>query len=102
SDRGSELESVPGEPGYDQDAFELRVPVDNEVIIRRIVINTHTCLENASIGEAGAKLRKEFTASVYELFVNRLIDSVGIDERPLVMIGDLHRVRMMNRKPIES
>src|SRR5215510_4352595 len=90
------------EPGYHEHTVEVRVPVDNEVIVRRVVVNTFARLYDAGFGKRRNKLRKEFTAPAYEFFIHGIVILVRVNRRSFVMIGDLHCAQMMYWKTVEA
>src|SRR5712691_7488064 len=53
SDRGAKLEPVAREARHHQHALKLRMPVDYEVVVGRVVVDAHSGLANTRIGKRG-------------------------------------------------
>src|SRR5262249_46607498 len=102
ADRGSELESVPRKPGQDQNAIQLRMPVYDKVIVRSVVIETDLCLGDSRAGERRYRLPEKLPAIVDKALgrVGRVRVRIGL--RTLVVVCDLHRASMVNRKTVET
>src|SRR5262249_1264060 len=100
--RGSELESVPRKPGQDQNAVQLRMPVYDEVIVRSVVVEADLCLGDSRAGERRYRLPEKLPAIIDKALgrVSRVRVRIGL--RTLVVVCDLHRASMVNRKPIET
>src|SRR5262249_20761713 len=89
------------ESGDDQHAFEIRVPVDDEIIVGRVVVEANSSFSNSRIRQSRYRFAKERPAIVNKTIGHSFFVRVRIGDRALMMISDLHRAIVVNWKPVE-
>src|SRR5580765_7907989 len=90
SDHGAKLESMPRKASDHQNAFKRRMPIEDEVVIRRVVVNAHSSVANARIGKRGNDFAEECSTTINERLFDFIRQRIRIDWRAFQMISDLH------------
>src|SRR5262245_49199996 len=77
------------------------MPINDEIIVRRVVVNAHARFRDSRVGKLRDEFAEEISAPADELFFDRSFKRAHLDLLAFVVIGYLHRARVMNGKPIK-
>src|ERR1044072_3959990 len=77
------------------------MPVNNEIIIGRVVIDAHARLRCFRVGKLRDELAKERATPRDEFFFDLRFIRIDLYLLSLMMIGYLHRARVMNGEAVE-
>src|SRR3954470_15319395 len=94
------LESVPGAAAHEPDVIRVRVPVEDEASVRRVLILADAALEQRRAAHAGETFL-HMRARVFEaLSDHAAIAMSGLERRPTGIIGELEAapaIRVISR-----
>src|SRR6185436_9322862 len=78
------------------------MPIDDEVVIRRVVVKAHSSFANSRAGERRNEFAEEISTTLDERLTDFIGECIRIDPRAFQVIGDFHRAVVMDRESVEA